>query len=93
VVQLQPAASASGRLFDDKGRPRRNAHIGVAFRLQQWPNWQFPHNSVNTDAEGRFHIGGLAPGIEYYADGVFGPEAFASGQTKDLGDVRPSKKD
>jgi hypothetical protein len=93
VVQLQPTASVSGRLLDDKGRPRRNARIGVAFLLKEWPNRAFLHHSVNTDAEGHFRIGGLARGIEYYADGVFGPEAFTSGQTKDLGDVRPPKKD
>jgi RNA polymerase sigma factor (sigma-70 family) len=101
VVRLQPAASARGRLLNDHGRPWRHTEMPVRFRLQEQPGWVFEHapENVRTDADGRFQIDGLVPGMKYHAlvmQGQYPREVFAdltltSGQVKDLGDVTPKK--
>jgi RNA polymerase sigma factor (sigma-70 family) len=101
VARLQPAASVSGRLLDDEGRPWRHAEITVRFTLKEWPGWVFQHapEKVRTDTHGRFRIDGLAPGMQYYAEliqGLYPREVFpalslTAGQNKDLGDVTPTK--
>jgi RNA polymerase sigma factor (sigma-70 family) len=101
VVRLQPAASIRGRLLTDDGKPWRHTEVPVRFMLKERPNWVFDHapERVRTDAEGRFRIDGLIPGLRYHAmvmDGRYPREVFAdltlaSGQAKDLGDVTPKK--
>lgn len=101
VVRLQPAASVRGRLRNDNGRPWRHTEMPVRFTLAEQPGWVFEHapDKVRTDAEGRFRIDGLIPGMKYHAmvmQGQYPRELFTdlaleSGQAKDLGDVTPKK--
>jgi RNA polymerase sigma factor (sigma-70 family) len=101
AVRLQPAASIRGRLLNDDGKPWPNAEVSVRFTLKEQPGWVHDHGpeKVQTDAEGRFRIDGLVPGMKYYAlvmQGQYARELFtdlslASGEAKDLGDVTPKK--
>lgn len=105
AVRLGPAASVRGRLLNDDGRPWRHTELPVRFTLREQPGWVFEHGDekVQTDAEGRFRIDGLVPGLKYSAtvlqaggQQVYPREVFAgltltSGQTRDLGDVTPKK--
>jgi RNA polymerase sigma factor (sigma-70 family) len=101
VVRLQPAASVRGRLLNDDGKPWRHTEMPVRFLLKERPGWVFEHapEKVRTDAEGRFQIDGLIPGMKYHAmvmHGEYPREVFSeltltSGQVKDLGDVTPKK--
>ncbi|TWT35360.1 Regulatory protein BlaR1 [Posidoniimonas corsicana] len=80
VIELQPAGRASGRLVDKDGAPLPNCQLVpstpaiVTFEdLAQKPDTPpLPHNVAHsssaryeTDADGRFEISGLAPGVEY----------------------------
>jgi RNA polymerase sigma factor (sigma-70 family) len=105
VVRLQPAASVRGRLLNDNGRPWRHTEMPVRFTLKEQPGWVFEHarEKVRTDADGRFRIDGLVPGMKYsaivlqtgtqitYPREVFSNLTLASGEEKDLGDVTPKK--
>jgi hypothetical protein len=105
VVRLRPAASVRGRLLTDDGKPWRHTEVSVRFPLTGRPNWVFIHgpDKVRTDAEGRFRIDGLIPGLKYhavvlqtrtravYAREVFPDLTLTSGEAKDLGDVTPKK--
>jgi RNA polymerase sigma factor (sigma-70 family) len=100
-VRLQSAGSIRGRLVNDDGRPWRHTEMPVRFMLAEQDGWVFEHSreKVRTDAEGRFRIDGLVPGMKYHAlimDGQYPREVFTdltltSGQAKDLGDVTPKK--
>jgi hypothetical protein len=63
------------------------------------PQWsKILYRDVTTDAEGRFHVEGLVPGLKYFVEGEHEPEMFLeplargiaveSGKTKDLGDLK-----
>jgi RNA polymerase sigma factor (sigma-70 family) len=105
VVRLQPAASVRGRLLNDNGRPWRHTEMPVRFTLKEQPGWVFEHapDKVRTDADGRFRIDGLVPGMKYsaivlqpgtqltYPREVFSNLTLASGEEKNLGDVTPKK--
>jgi RNA polymerase sigma factor (sigma-70 family) len=101
VVTLQPSATVVGRLVGDDGRPRPHADISVSFYLVKDAPRPHPH-PIRTDAEGKFRIDGLIPGMAYRADagplGVYGQLIFddlslTSGERKDLGDVKAKKGD
>jgi RNA polymerase sigma factor (sigma-70 family) len=101
VVRLQPAASVRGRLLNDDGLPWRLAEVSVRFTLKELPGLVHYHGpeKVQTDADGRFRIDGLVPGMKYgamvihgqYARELFTDLRLASGEAKDLGDVTPKK--
>jgi hypothetical protein len=58
-IRLEPAGSVKGRLVDEEGLPLSGA------RLQLVSSSLLPEDSTFTaDADGRFHIVGLIPGIE-----------------------------
>jgi RNA polymerase sigma factor (sigma-70 family) len=71
-VRLRPAGSAAGRLVDAEGRPLSGYKVRYAYRdaKRQWL-WNLgPHHESTgdppwtvTDAEGRFRIDGLVPGL------------------------------
>jgi RNA polymerase sigma factor (sigma-70 family) len=93
TVRMQPACSISGRLLDTDGQPRANVELEVSFLPPKREAWthHLP-NRISTDAQGRFSLGGLIPGLEYELSdrqnqikivGLTRP-----GESKDLGDVR-----
>ena len=103
AVTLQPAAAVAGRVVDDKGRPIAHAEITVDFRPAKDAPLRLHSREFRTDAGGKFRIDGLLPGMLYSA-GVLPPEgryrqqifdalSLKSGETKDLGDVKPRKGD
>ena len=67
-VRLQPWAAVSGRILDDEGNPR----VGLSFLIgipdkPRLGGGYITHRPerVSTDADGRFRIEGLAPGLTY----------------------------
>ena len=94
TVRMEPGASLMGRLVDPDGVPRAGVEFKVSFRWKQEPRWDVGHfpDSIKTDREGRFRIGALLPGFDYYLNTDHGGLSFDSGlqagETKDLGDVR-----
>ena len=66
LVQLEPAASVSGRLVDDaSGRPLARYEASIRHEVQP-VEWVYPLvpsiEPVKTDGDGRFQLGGLLPG-------------------------------
>jgi hypothetical protein len=88
-VQLQPWAAVRGRLVDAEGRPLRNAKLHGG---------EFAGEDGRTDAEGRFRLEGLIPGVRYnlYFEkdkpSLSGTllEGFTgkAGEVRDVGDVQ-----
>jgi RNA polymerase sigma factor (sigma-70 family) len=102
VVTLQPAGTVVGRLIDDFGRPLANAEITIFFTLGRKDNFRSPSRPFRTDARGNFRIEGLFPGLPYhahvgpaslYTQIIFNDLSLKSGQTKDLGTMKPKKFD
>jgi hypothetical protein len=62
-LELRPAASLSGQIFDEMNDPVRNAQVNLlrqglrSGRLATWRQGQ-----ITTDDEGHYHFGYLAPG-------------------------------
>jgi RNA polymerase sigma factor (sigma-70 family) len=117
VVRLQPWAGVTGRLLDAEGKPVRNAKLAFTALPETRPDQPRPLDTglhvidrsaykpsqdPATDAEGRFRVASLVPGVKYnlaqYDPTVFAEFrwtglAFANvvlkpGETRDLGDVR-----
>ena len=98
TVRLEPAATVTGRLLDDDGRPRRGVRIDVNYARGQFgPNYYFPFLNPTLGDDGRFRIEGLIPGVPYdvsvrtdstrlgdLATGV----KLEPGGSRDLGDVK-----
>jgi RNA polymerase sigma factor (sigma-70 family) len=101
TVTLQPAATVTGRLVDDEGRPRPQVDITVGFLRPKGQPLQHSH-TFRTDAEGKFRIDGLIPGVAYrgnasslglYGQLIFDNLALQSGEKKELGDVKAKRGD
>jgi hypothetical protein len=98
TVRLEPAATVTGRLLDDVGKPRRGVMIDVNYAKGRFgPNYYFPFLNPTLGDDGRFRIEGLIPGVPYdlsvrtdstrlgdLATGV----KLEPGGSRDLGDVR-----
>jgi hypothetical protein len=80
TVKLQPWAEVSGRLLDAQGKPIPNAALWFTEIPVRKPGQPMasdvglavvaryggqPTRDPKTDDQGRFHIGGLAPGMKY----------------------------
>jgi hypothetical protein len=110
TIKLEPWCTVAGRIVDDDGRPRKGMFIGSPGGSENkhpetddilpGSDW---NNGVRVGDDGRFLVEGLVPGLKYIANARTGLEAFgdlfvdvtgASGETKDLGDlkVQPPKK-
>jgi hypothetical protein len=105
AVTLQPAAAVVGRLLADDGRPLAHGDVTVQFRRAEEGPRRPPHahsRSVRTDAAGKFRIDGLLAGLAYRAEVrpagqnprvIFDDVSLRSGETKDVGDVKPKAGD
>jgi hypothetical protein len=90
TVTLQPCGTVVGRVTDGQGCPRPN--VGVSSSVQLRPIG-LAHQQTRTDADGRFRITGLLPGLSYglgveYASEGMTDLTVRSGEVKDLGDLR-----
>ena len=87
TVTLQPCGTIVGRVIDGKGGPRPNVRVSSSVELG------LAHQDTRTDADGRFRITGLLPGLSYGLYIENAPEGMTgltvrSGEVKDLGDLR-----
>jgi RNA polymerase sigma factor (sigma-70 family) len=98
-IKLQPWGTVSGRLVDAAGQPRAGVELGYPEnqqrRLEEGPGSLPVH--PKTDADGRFLLEGLAPGLKYelqilgnggFYGAVFKDLSIKAGETRDLGDVQ-----
>ncbi len=109
VVQLQRAGSIKGRLVDEDGLPLAGAGLGIqthypdsqgrwTARARLWPESE----GVTSDADGRFRIDGLKPGLKstiivgskgrpgkrMETGEVFHNITVQPGEIRDVGDVK-----
>lgn len=111
TVRLEPMGAIRGRILDADGRPRAGAKLTIQYSneksdyedlplelIYNAPSWsKILYQKATTDAEGRFHVEGLVPGLKYFVveepGGTFLKPlardiAVESGKTKDLGDLK-----
>jgi hypothetical protein len=101
VVKLQPLGAVKGRFLEAEGTPLAGAEILLncparqSSELYRFLNQTSP--SVKTDADGRFTLAGIVPGIKfglqtqksrtyYVGDPKIGLREVEPGKTLDLGD-------
>ncbi len=91
TIQLVRLGSATGRILDAEGEPKKN----FLLRFHRAGFYRQDDPSVRTDREGRFRIDGLVPGQEYEArvDDLTKLPVYPSievepGGVKDLGDSK-----
>jgi hypothetical protein len=92
AVTLQPCGTLVGRLIDTEGRPKPNTGLSsiiTAYKMRM------AHQDAKTDADGRFRITGLIPGLTYVLSSDDLPESVREkditiriGEVKDLGDLK-----
>jgi RNA polymerase sigma factor (sigma-70 family) len=97
TVKLQPWGTVIGRVVDETGKPRTDVQIFSTTREQPDPERGDLEVKPTVNAEGRFRIDGLVPGVKYDALGHSPQKAdgpilqgvqVATGEIKDLGDVK-----
>jgi RNA polymerase sigma factor (sigma-70 family) len=100
-ITLQPAATVTGRLVDEKGRPRPDVPFVVMQDLKTIRVERYP-GEPPTGPDGRFRIRGLVAGVSYtvreiafnaMVESEIGKPAWTvkSGETQDWGDVQAKK--
>jgi hypothetical protein len=104
---LQPWAGVAGRLIDAEGKPLAGVGVHVRYPAQPAPGIRSAVPAPTTDAEGRFRMEGLTPGVKFsvnlagQTDAKLSAEALKEltarpGEFKDFGDIRvqvvPAKK-
>ena len=97
VVTLQPSASVIGRLVATDGKPQADLSLTELYRDRDLPHrgWIPELHLVDVDAEGRFRIDGLVPGLAYKVypvqevlkAAIFDRLILQPGEIKDLGDI------
>ncbi len=97
TVKLQPWGTVIGRILDEEGKPRTNVELRIN-SLRDPPDLEFGRipDRRTVDAQGRFRIEGLIPGLKYDARGIsshrsdgtiFESLQVGPGEVKDVGDV------
>ncbi|MGP0067048.1 MAG: hypothetical protein ACLQGP_26075, partial [Isosphaeraceae bacterium] len=103
-VRLDPTASVTGRLLDREGRPLEGVALALC-RLIDEPTRSalrefIPPERATTDAEGRFRLDGIVPGLMQMLE-ITGSKVESDrymleqwvpepGEARDLGEIRPS---
>ena len=64
-MKLQPWGTVIGRVVDETGKPRTDVEIFSTTREQLDPERGDLELKPTVNAEGRFRIDGLVPGVEY----------------------------
>ncbi len=98
-VKLEPWGTVTGRLVDAAGQPRAGVTLGwfpnQKRRIEEGSGSLPEH--PETDADGRFRLEGLAPGVKYesqilgngaFLGAIFKDLSINAGETKDLGDLK-----
>ena len=68
VFRLQPDAAIDGRVTDEENEPVQNATVRLFFKTtEDGQQKATPRETAETDDQGHYHIGRLAPGIYYLA--------------------------
>jgi hypothetical protein len=103
AVALQPWGTATGRVVNEAGKPRTDVQIYSTIRERPDPARGDLLDKPTVDAQGRFRIEGLVPGVKYDALGSAASKAYGPvlqgaqvgpGEVKDLGDILlPTAKD
>src|SRR5262249_27324132 len=102
TVRLQRWGTLTGRLVDEAGKPLAGVRVGLKHPALPEPGAREPDGEVLSDAEGRFRVEGLLPGLKHeLALGSDGKRTVTSrapdrlkdlvtapGEVKDLGEVR-----
>jgi RNA polymerase sigma factor (sigma-70 family) len=111
AVRLEPLGAINGRILDAKGQPRTKLKVAIMLSVQRedykdlplellydYPAWsKLLNHEATTDAEGRFRVEGLVPGLKYFLnvkeDGTIIESltreiAVESGKVRDLGDLK-----
>jgi hypothetical protein len=97
VAKLRPWGTVTGRVVDENGTPRTDVEIFSTTRMVLDPERGDLEGKPTVDAQGRFRIDGLVPGVKYDAWGQSAGKAdgpilkgvqVGSGEVKDLGDLR-----
>jgi RNA polymerase sigma factor (sigma-70 family) len=115
TVRLEPLGGITGRLLDAQGRPWAGLTVIAAItrKITDYKDlpWETLENlgpvmavTLKTDAEGKFRIDGLLPGLKYHlvvSDGELKPGKFVayhieelsseSGKIRDLGDLKSTE--
>jgi RNA polymerase sigma factor (sigma-70 family) len=104
VVKMGPAAAVTGRVLDAAGKPL--AGVEVSFQMSDAGPDELIRQKLyrgrvapsTTDADGRFRLGGLFPGLEFsvfatqpgHRSGLaaFDPVTLKAGEVRDLGEKR-----
>ena len=99
-ITLQPAGTVTGRLVDEKGRPRPNVPFVVMQDLKTARGERYP-GEPPTGPDGRFRISGLVAGVCYCVVAISNNPAnrlmssigeprwtVKPGETRDWGDVQ-----
>jgi RNA polymerase sigma factor (sigma-70 family) len=110
TARLEPTGTLAGRVVDGDGKPlagvRVSAQVSFADQdLKDFPDLRFNYPSwakllngeVMTDADGKFRVEGLVPGLKYLLNAARGTEVLPgctregltveSGKAKDLGEL------
>ena len=69
AVKLQPWGTVTGRVVNDEGKPRPDVEIFSTVRARPDPERGDLRDKPTVDAQGRFRIEGLVPGVRYDAWG------------------------
>ena len=77
-MTLQPWGTVVGRVVDEEGKPRTDVEIFSTIRERPDPERGDLEDKPTVDAQGRFRIEGLVPGVKYDALGQ-SPSGRASG--------------
>lgn len=107
TVTLEPWGTVVGRVVDEEGKPRIDVELFGTVRQRPDPDRGDLENRATVDAEGRFRIEGLVPGVKYdasgHSPGGLKPKAdgpvlkgvqVGPGEVKDLGDITlPTSKE
>ncbi len=100
TIKLEPCGTLTGRLVDDEGQPRAGVQMTT---IGPYPEGdaKFQYGSlpdaIKTDADGRFRVSGLVPGLKYslavwkgrnMAGDAFVDLVDQKGEVKELGDIK-----
>lgn len=105
LVKMQPGAAITGRVLDAAGKPLPGMEVSLQFSEAK-PDGLIREELLDgkwgkittTDADGRFRLEGMFPGLEFevYAgrpghrspSAAFGPVTLKAGEVRDLGERR-----
>jgi protocatechuate 3,4-dioxygenase beta subunit len=100
TLRLQPGAVLTGRLLDEDGKPLAGIPVSIGYQANGvfWLVKEvFRDNTMKTDADGRFRVEGIFPGLEFGIGFMKGREYLDPGKkyrqltleagTRDLGDI------